>query len=405
MLLATSLTAVQARAEPPHTSIEEEPERLDSEYYLDMLTFRPDRFWRSLWLERDNAYTLRFGSLNVEQWALVQSLKFAAPVSGRVRIRYHLEMHELLDERSADRSELETEVRIEDDYYVSALLAPAFWKRENDIGLRLQRRTAIDRFALIDLRVIDAANDFAYTHGEDIEGEERIYSSQPFEIGIEAVEQIAPGLRFGLEASAVTLWRRDNSFEDDPSRDYSDAGRSRELELWTEYDPAERWSFDLDLRVAEYIYERSGPATFTERHRVRSFLPRVWYLSGSRPQGRPRWILSAGIQVRRERWSREGDEAGSFRKDELLPLLTGELALSPSHSVSAGYLADFYDAVRTGAGAGSDDRSENRIRLAWIYRVGGRGRLEVVETLDLDSEDHGQFSIHDHFFVMLLLGF
>ena len=400
-----TLTAGAARAEPPHTAIEEEPERFDSEYYLDMLTFREDRFWRELWFDRDNAYGLRFGSLNVEQWALIQSLKFAVPVSGRVRIRYHLDIHELLDERSTDRSEIETEVRIAGDHYVSALLAPAFWKRENDVGLRLQRRTAVDRFLLLDFRVIDAANDFAYEHGEDIEGEERIYSSQPFEIGVKAREEVAPGLRFGLEASAVTLWRRDNSFEDDPVEGYSDAGRSRELDLWVEYDITERWSLDVDVRTAEYMYERSGTASFAERHRTRSFLPRAWLFAGDRTESRPRWILSAGVQVRRERWSREGDEGGSFRKDEILPLLTGELALSPSHSVSAGYLADLYASERTGAGAGSDSRTENRIRLSWIYRIGGRGRLEVIETIDLDGEDHGQFSVHDHFFVMLLLGF
>jgi hypothetical protein len=34
-----------------------------------------------------------------------------------------------------------------------------------------------------------------------------------------------------------------------------------------------------------------------------------------------------------------------------------------------------------------------------------RGRFRVTETIDLDPEDWGQFSIHDHFFLMLMLGF
>ncbi len=146
----------------------EEPEIYDSEYYLDMLTMRYDRHWRDAWYDRDNIYLLRFGSLNVEQWRLEERLKLAVDLSDRFRFRFWMDADRGLEETWARSSELELEGRIGGPYFASLYVSPSFWKRENDIGLGFQRRTDIDRFTRVIVRVLVFANDFAYEHGENI---------------------------------------------------------------------------------------------------------------------------------------------------------------------------------------------------------------------------------------------
>jgi hypothetical protein len=155
----------------------EEPERFDSEYYLDLLTMREGRTWRALSDGTDNIFALDFGSLNVEQWVLLQSLKFSSELSDRMRLRYWLRQDRTLGPESADRNEIELEWNALDNYYLSFYLQPAFWKRENDIGIGVQSRDAIDSYRKIIFRVRDFANNFAYRHGDNIEGEENIPAS------------------------------------------------------------------------------------------------------------------------------------------------------------------------------------------------------------------------------------
>jgi hypothetical protein len=70
-----------------------------------------------------------------------------------------------------------------------------------------------------------------------------------------------------------------------------------------------------------------------------------------------------------------------------------------------GYLADRYRSEREGAERGVDERWENRIKLSYELLLRGGSRFRIIETVDLDREDWGQFSIHDHFFTMLLVAF
>ncbi len=405
VLLAASLLLVVshsgASAIPYRSSFMEEPERFDSEYYLDLLTMRFDRDWRDLWDGTDNAFRLRFGSLNVEQWNLQESLKFSARISRSFRVRYWMERYHALCEQAGERNEIEVELNACGYLYLSLLVEPAFWKRENDIGIGLQHRRAIDRYVRFIVRVRDFANNFAYRHGDNIEGEENLFTRQPVEAVVEAREKAGSSFRFGVFGSVTNRWEREYRFIEQPQQDYIESRFVRDASCWLEYDLCRSLRMDIDLRTAVFFLDRRFAGAREEKHRVREFLPRLWWY----PVSSPRLAMCAGIQLRRERWSGLGEVTGSFRKDEFLPFLLIQTRLSARQMIEIGYLADRYKSEREGFDRGNDTRWENRVKLAWEIRLRGASRLRVIETVDLDREDWGQFSVHDHFFVMMFLGF
>ena len=384
------------------TSYPEEPERYDSEYYLDMLTMRHDSRWREFWYAGDNVFRLGFGSLNVEQWDLDQELKFSLELAERFRFRYWMEHRRSLGVSDMERNELELEFRARGSFYLSFYLAPAFMKRENDIGIGFQRRTGTDRYATFALRILDFANNFAYEHGERIEGEENIYTEQPLRFSLSSREEIGESLRFGVEAFATNRWNIEYHTIDDPSSDYSFSSRAWDGGLWIEYlaDPETR--FGLEAGAAEFSTRRAGAEDLCENHRIREVLP---YLELD-DRIVDNATIKAGIQIRRERWSGEGESgAGSFRKDEILPFAVIAYRISDLHLVECGYLADRYEAERTGDLRDRDERVENRLSLVYELTLVGGSRVRIIETIDLDREDWGQFSIHDHFFMQVAFGF
>lgn len=111
------------------TLFPEEPERYDSEYYLDMLTMKYDHNWRELWETNDNIFRLRLGSLNVEQWTFREQLKFSSELSRRFRLRYWMDIDRTLNEENGTRNEIEIEYKLLKDIYLSLFIAPSFWKR------------------------------------------------------------------------------------------------------------------------------------------------------------------------------------------------------------------------------------------------------------------------------------
>jgi len=385
----------------------EEPEKYDSEYYLDMLTVRTDHNWREVWDRSDNVYNFSTGSLNVEQWFLRQSLKFSASLSENFRFRYWLDDCNTLTEDNGTRNEIEIEWNFSPRYYFSFYLEPAFWKRENDIGVGIQRRTAIDRYLKLIVRIRDFANNFAYEHGDAIEGEKNIYSTQPLEFTFQMREEAGRLLRFGLNGIFSNRWEKEFNFIDNPADNYSAAGYGKSLQGWVERDIPDKFMLGFDMKLAEFY---SGRDESKETHEIVEMLPYIWWY----PAGLPKrldlpagkgFAFRAGVQFRRERWRREGVEAGEFEKEEILPFFTARFMISPTQTVEAGFLSDRYEAVRTGMNPGSDLRWENRFKLMWEIAARGGSRLRLIETIDLDREDWGQFGPHDHFFLMAQICF
>ena len=391
-----------ARSQAYISPYPEEPERYDSEYYLDMLTMRFDRHWRDAWYARDNIYCLRFGSLNVEQWRLEERLKLAVGLSDRFRFRLWMDADRGLEETWARRSELELEGRIRGPYFASLYLSPSFWKRENDIGLGLQRRTGVDRFVRVTGRVLDFANNFAYEKGGNIEGEENLYTRQPVELELEAREEIGEMFRFGAHVALTNRWEKEYRYLEGQAEDHIESGYRRDGRVWAEFDVGSSFILGIEARSAEFAGEISNGEKTSEKHRIREFLPDIWWY----PSEDGRMALNAGLQIRRERWTGSGSERfGDFNKEELLPFVIFKYGFNQSHGIEFGYLGDRYDSSRTGERNETADRWENRLKLVYELKLKGLHSFRVIETIDLDREDWGQFSIHDHFFLMMMIAF
>ena len=429
-VLASSLIGVSpSRASdiPFERSFPVYPERYDSEYAIDILTMHFDREWRDGWYGADNIFAMRFGSLNVEQWNLEESLKFSAAVAKRWRVRYWMEMRHSLDERAGERNELELEFRVKGPMYLSLLLEPAFWKRETDAGMCLQHRLAVDRYVRLIFRVHDFANDFAYRHGEHIEGEENLYRVQPVEAVLDAREEIGSDVRFGFGGIVTNTWEKEYRKTDVETLLFAESAYRRDGALWLEYEIDPALLADVDMRFAE-LYDRypEGQAV-AGTHRVREFVTRVWWYPYARaaakaPGSTPKeaddaaedasdlvrrggFGVCAGLEVRRERWSGWSAATSGFRKNETLLFLLFQRSFGGRHMLEWGYLADQYRSHGEAPQGLIDDRWENRLKLAYEVRFRRTGRCRIIETIDLDREDWGQFSIHDHFFLMLLLDF
>lgn len=400
-LIALSISVASRASNVFRSDHPEEPERYDSEYYLDMLTMNVDRIWRDAWNGSDNGFMIRFGSLNVEQWNVLESLKFSTSPTGRFRFRYRLDAHHSLDERAMERSEIEAEFRVMGRWHLSLLLGPAFWKRENDIGIVVQHRTRVDRYFRLIFRVHDFANDFAYEQGDKIEGQDNRFIVQPIETAVEMLQDIGESFRLGVEGSFTNRYRKEYTFIDYPSADRGEEAYRRGLSAWVEKKMPHGLILDLDARVSEHYFDRDDMAARNEKHRIYEILPRVWWT----PSSGPRLSFSAGAWVRAERWAAGGDEPGDFRKDEIMPFVRARMSPWKNHTFELGYLADRYGSERTGPVMRTDERWENRLKFAWERRFDGGSRIRLVETVDLDREDWGDYSIHDHFFMMLYLAF
>ena len=48
---------------------------------------------------------------------------------------------------------------------------------------------------------------------------------------------------------------------------------------------------------------------------------------------------------------------------------------------------------------------DHRIALVYEYRFSPTKSVRIIETIDLNREDWGQFSIHDHGFFQIQIGF
>jgi hypothetical protein len=53
----------------------------------------------------------------------------------------------------------------------------------------------------------------------------------------------------------------------------------------------------------------------------------------------------------------------------------------------------------------SEDFSDSRLYLAYEYHFRPDAVIRIIESVDLDREDWGQFSIHDHGFFQIIVGF
>jgi hypothetical protein len=184
-----------------------EPELDNSEYVLDRAANAYNREWREIWDGTDNALRFRLGSNNVEEWNLEEELKLSTRLLSRLRLRfYHAR---LLNYSAGKRSynTIEFEGAPGRRYYLSLFVTPTAKKVDNSLGLIFQRRSAIDRYALLYVEFPRILNNFTEHRKDTGDTLLALYSRQPVKIGLDLRERVTAQLTVRLSGYAT------NSFE------------------------------------------------------------------------------------------------------------------------------------------------------------------------------------------------
>jgi hypothetical protein len=123
--------------------------------------------------------------------------------------------------------------------------------------------------------------------------------------------------------------------------------------------------------------------------------------------------LSTRIEERKVEWLRSAGGVIEIRNFYVVPAVGLRAALGRARRavVEGGLVSEFRrreDGRLDGAPPVADPTrrfDDHRIYLAFEYAFRPDRMIRITESIDLDSEDWGQFEIHDHGFIQVLFGF
>jgi len=436
-----------------------EPERDNREYLLDLVTNDYNRVWREIWDGGDNRLRFRLGSNNVREWFIEEQLKFSAPMLKRLRIRFfHSRLLKFTNHRYSFDT-IEFEGRLWGRYYASFFATPTVRKVDNSLGIMLQRRTGVDRYAVIYLEFPRFLNNFTERHKGTSDSTLYVYSRQPVKVGLEFRDDITRHLTARLSGYVSNDYEFAAEDAFTGSRVPEGGGRVRAVSGWLEYvDDTTKaveeqnsfgveWGYSLVEKSREvldsyspvgsrilieedaggpivsspglslpYIEFDTDPFTLMEEDTVVSW-------SETRKYAATYLWLSPGhgfkvrVDLRFERWSLEWVNADQVRSDisssYFVPSLRVRLGLGTRRAsvVEGGYIAE-YRKRRERRYIGKinevtvdSHRCDHRLSIAYEYRFRPDVIVRIIESIDLDRRDWGQFSIHDHGFFQIIIGF
>jgi hypothetical protein len=457
-----------------------EPENDNREYLLDLVTNAWDRTWREAWDEGDNRFRFRLGSNNVRQWFLEEELKFATELSNRLRFRFHHGRLLRTSTESLSHDTFELEFHVKGTSYLSFFVRPTFHKSENAVGLLLQKRQAVDEFAILFVEFPHVLRNFAERRSDSPDSLIDVFTRQPVRLGVDLRQRMGSRVWVRLAAEFVPDFEMavedQRTLEEIPVED----GRALSLEGWAEYVPpipetadrsdravgaaagrtavgvayGYRW-LDKDRESQTYLLFGAPNVSPETGFRYSSRAPSGWVaialdrdffsptsdanvLGWTHERGHVEpygWLplghrltLRGSVRIERRDDDRRRLSGGDvkIRNEYLVPrlglrwapredpksLLEGGLAAEyrwrdeATRSYGVPLAAPFSNApLASGTTKRWDDFSDHRLYLAYEHRFGPARLLRVVESIDLDSEDWGQFWIHDHFFLQLSFDF
>ena len=427
-----------------------EPQSENPEFTLDVWTSRYDRYWREVWDGGDNRYRLRFGSNNVREWYLEEELKLPADLlPNRLRFRfYHSRLyHDSSDRRNRDTFELE--LRLMGHQYVSLFVSPTFVKAENSLGVMFQRRTQVDRYFKFIAELPHAVRNFAERHGERPGAQYQVFTDAPIRLVVDArgpvserfwgrfVIDLVPSFETAMEdhntgirwrhergsASIVGGWMEyaagDRALEQAAGgMNYLFASRSKNGDLPRTFEVTTAevgWSRSDDpapalipVGVGDEYYKLTEPdsvLTWSDNHAAVEPFVRL-------PLG-GRWILKSSVRFdyREIDYTFVTGETREIKNRSIVAGAGGQVKLGRSlrSLLEAGFAVEYRNRRERccpGTAAWSEDiYRDSRVYVSYEYRFSPTRMIRLIETIDLDREDWGSFSIHDHGFVQAVFSF
>jgi len=437
-----------------------EPERDNKEYILDQVTNEYSRTWREVWDGGESSLRFRLGSNNVRQWFIEEELKLATDLLKRLRLKFYQSRLLRYSDHQYSFNTFEFELRLRNDYYVSLIAIPTAKKDDNSIGFSLQRRRAVNRYVLLYLELPRFLNNFTEHHKATSDTLFDIYSRQPVRFGIEFRDNIGAhfaarfsgymsnNYEFALENSSTGErvkegWGKVKAFAgwaeyiDDTTQTinkqnvfgiegaYALVEKFRVPALFEatteivpplEHDKVSRRALMSTGYTLPYIEFSDDPFTLLQSDTLLSYSEEKMfftpYLSISIGE-RAVVALSVRFEKRELKWS-DNERIGSRVKNRyIVPAfrLFYELGSTRKSEVGFAFISEYRK--RTEADCiGLDyiiykesERKDHRISISYEYRFRPHARFKVIESFDLDRRDWGQFSVHDHGFFQLIVGF
>lgn len=431
-----------------------EPEEDNSEYFLDIETNRYSRLWREMWDEGDNRVRFRLGSNNVREWFIEEELKFSSRLLDRLRVRYR---HGRLLRYTSERESFdifEFEGRIHRDFFVSLFVRPTFSKPENSFGLMFQRRKTVNDYFIFFLEFPHFLKNFTEDHSDSPDTVRTRFDTNPLRIGVDVRELLYPHLWLRLQASTTNLF--DIRSESYPAGDLlnNETGKVTDISGYIEY------VFDPDLSLSsqsaagvEGFYHKTEKSrtpvefggqslrarnmffvdgspiatTFTAVDETNPFTPtegdsvNAW-LAESRYVKPYAWIVlderftvrtALRFEKRDIKWLDLWNIETKLTNWYAIPSIGIRYGLGEKRAsiIDAGFVGQYRkreESKRTCCtvlSISTDRYQDNRLYIAYEYHFSESSSVRILETIDLDREDWGQFSIHDHGFFQMQFGF
>jgi hypothetical protein len=431
-----------------------EPEEDNSEYFLDLETNDFNRLWREMWDAGDNRVRFRLGSNNVREWFIEEELKFSARLLDRLRVRYR---HGRLQRYTSDRGSFdifEFEGRIQRDFYMSFYVRPTFSKPENSLGFMFQRRRAVNDYFIFFVEFPHFMKNFTEDHSDPPDSVRTRFDSNPMRIGVDVRELIYPHLWLRLQAATTNVFDIRSETYPDGVWINNETGKVTDIKGYAEY------VFDTESSLKKQ--SSAGVEGFyhkTEKSKTPVLLPGILSHEGDEvlAGGPPTTLFFLGENENNPFTPTEGDSVESwivenryvkpfawivlddrftvraavrFQKRDIkwLDTRSNETKLTNWYSipsigirwgigstkasiVDAGFVGQYRKREELKRSCcevlsrSTDKYQDNRIYIAYEYHFNETSSVRILETIDLDREDWGQFSIHDHGFFQMQFGF
>ncbi|MDH3215084.1 MAG: hypothetical protein OEN01_02180 [Candidatus Krumholzibacteria bacterium] len=427
-----------------------EPEADNGEYLLDVVTNAYAREWRDIWDAGDNRFRFRMGSNSVEQWFIEEELKFSTDLSTRLRLRYH---HARFLRNSSEQISTDTfefEGKFYRDNFLSVFATPTRLKGENSIGVMLQNRHAVNRFTILFVEFPQFLRNFSERNKNGSDSLLSIFTDKPLRLGLDVRERLGPNVWLRLAGEYVPAFEMADEIiatgQTIPREQVTAKGIGGWLEyvLNSERPRCEQTATGLDLGyrreqstrlpvaptlVPEVVRDHPTVPTIRPAPRLldmefdgdlydrgRDDSVDVWLERRIRaePYARvtlsPRYSLQARLRLeeRRIEWQSNGGERHAIETDYVVPALGLRIRLGSrlKSIVEVGFAAEFRKRrERVNDSALRTAHNDHRLYFAYDYVFGSSKIIRITEAIELDSEDRGQFRIHDHGFLQMIFGF
>ena len=437
-------------------AVPQEPEEDNQEYLLDIVTNEYSRWWREVWDAGDNRFRFRLGSNNVTQWFMEEELKLSTELLDRLRFRFYHSRQFRYSTEKISWDVMEFEGRVLERGYVSLYVRPTSDKRESSLGLMFQHRRSVNQFMILSVEWPGFMRNFSEHHRNTSDSLLNVFTKKPVRFGLDVRERIIPNVWVRARGEFIPSFEMGEEVTANGETFPKERAEAKAMGGWIEYitDPAreirDQTAFGIEVgyersrkskdpeygsslfddrgvfgpsrdgeslvrvpqtRFGEDLFERTDEDTVRAWRESRWFVaPYAWVTLTDRVGLR----ATIRFEEREIAIGNDADQTFTTINEYVVPAVGVRYALGErrQYLLEAGLASEFRKRTEKQVESPSlphvvleENFDDHRLYIAFEYVFGDSKIIRINEAFELDSEDRGEFKIHDHGFVQLILGF